>query len=165
MNPNRLSQPQPANIDLQIDPTYRPRVPAERLIQVAVATLQHGGASEGEVTLVIANDDLLHQLNRDYRGIDAPTDVLSFAAQEEAAGQDVFVSAPEAQNYLGDVVISFPTAERQAAAVGHSVVEELCLLTVHGVLHLLGYDHASAEEEADMWARQAQILASLPSTP
>jgi probable rRNA maturation factor len=124
--------------------------------------LQHAGASQGEVTLVIANDELLHQLNRDYRSIDAPTDVLSFAAQEEAEGQDVFVSAPEAQNYLGDVVISFPTAERQAAAVGHSVAEELSLLAVHGVLHLLGYDHASEEEEADMWARQSQILASLP---
>ncbi len=77
----------------------------------------------------------------------------------------MFISAPEAQNYLGDVVISFPTAERQAAAVGHSVAEELCLLTVHGVLHLLGYDHASPEEEADMWARQSQILASLSPMP
>jgi probable rRNA maturation factor len=165
MTPNRLSEPQPANIDLQVDPAYQARVPAERLLQVVAATLRHGGASEGEVTLVIADDDLLHQLNRDYRSIDAPTDVLSFAAQEEAEGQDVFVSAPEAQNYLGDVVISFPTAERQAAAVGHSIAEELCLLTVHGVLHLLGYDHASAEEEADMWARQSQILASLPPAP
>jgi probable rRNA maturation factor len=91
--------------------------------------------------------------------------VLSFAAQEEAEGMDVFISAPEAQNYLGDVVISFPTAERQAAAVGHSLIDELCLLTVHGVLHLLGYDHASPEEEADMWARQAQILASLSVAP
>jgi probable rRNA maturation factor len=165
MNPNSPSQPQPANIDLQIDPAYQAHVPAERLLQVVAAALRHGGASQGEVTLVIAHDDLLRQLNRDYRGIDAPTDVLSFAAQEEAEGQDVFVSAPEAQNYLGDVVISFPTAERQAAAAGHSVAEELCLLTVHGVLHLLGYDHASAEEETDMWARQSQILASLPPAP
>jgi probable rRNA maturation factor len=127
--------------------------------------LQHGGAPDAEVTLVIANDDLLHQLNRDYRGIDAPTDVLSFGAQDETGGEDVFVTAPEALNYLGDVIISFPTAERQAAAVGHSVADELSLLTVHGVLHLLGYDHASPEEEADMWARQAQVLASLTSAP
>jgi probable rRNA maturation factor len=165
MNPQSPSQPQPANIDLQIDPAYQTRVPTQRLIQVVQAALQHAGASQGEVTLVIANDELLHQLNRTYRSIDAPTDVLSFAAQEEAEGQDVFVSAPEAQNYLGDVVISFPTAERQAAAVGHSVADELSLLAVHGVLHLLGYDHDSEEEEADMWARQSQILTSLPSEP
>jgi probable rRNA maturation factor len=165
MNINSHSQPQPANIDLQIDPAYRARVPAERLLRVVAATLRHEGASQGEVTLVIAPDDLLQQLNRDYRGIDEPTDVLSFAAQEEAEGQDVFISAPEAQNYLGDVVISFPTAERQAAAVGHSVADELSLLTVHGVLHLLGYDHASPEEETDMWARQAQILSSLSVPP
>jgi probable rRNA maturation factor len=165
MNPNSPRPLQPANVDLQIDRAYAARVPVERLIQIIAATLAYGGVSDGEVTLVIATDELLHQLNRDYRAIDAPTDVLSFAAQEEAEGEDVFVSAPEAQNYLGDVVISFPTAERQAAAVGHSVADELCLLTVHGVLHLLGYDHASEEEEADMWARQSQILASLPPAP
>ncbi len=165
MNLHSPSQPQPANIDLQIEPVYQPHVPAERLIQVVEATLRHAGAVDGEVTLVIGDDELLRQLNLDYRGIDAPTDVLSFAAQEEAEGQKVFISAPEALNYLGDVIISFPTAERQAAAVGHSVAAELSLLTVHGVLHLLGYDHASAEEEADMWARQSQILASLPPLP
>ncbi len=161
MNPNSPSRPQPANIDVQIDPDYHESVPAERLIQVIEATLRHAGAPDGEVTLVVANDELLHQLNLDYRGIDAPTDVLSFAAQEEAEGQDVFVSAPEALNYLGDVIIAFPTAERQAAAAGHSVADELSLLAVHGVLHLLGYDHANADDEADMWARQSQILASL----
>jgi probable rRNA maturation factor len=162
MSPNNHNQPQPANIDLQIDPAYADRVPAARLIQVVAATLLHGGVPDGEVTLVIAHDELLQQLNRDYRAIDAPTDVLSFAAQEETEGDAPFVSAPEALNYLGDVVISFPTAERQAHAVGHDVADELCLLTVHGVLHLLGYDHGSADEEADMWARQSQILSSLP---
>jgi probable rRNA maturation factor len=165
MNPTSLSQPQLANIDLQIDPAYQARVPNERLLQVIAAALRHEGADQGEVTVVVAHDDLLQQLNRDYRGIDEPTDVLSFAAQEEAEGEAVFVSAPDAQNYLGDVVISFPTAERQAAAVGHSVADELCLLTVHGVLHLLGYDHASPEEETDMWARQTQILSSLSVAP
>ncbi len=165
MNPHSPNQPQPANIDLQIDPAYRPHVPAARLVQVIEATLRHAGAPDGEVTLVIANDELLHQLNLDYRGIDSPTDVLSFAAQEDAEDQTVFVSAPEALNYLGDVIIAFPTAERQAAAAGHSVAAELSLLAVHGVLHLLGYDHASEAEEADMWARQSQILASLPPLP
>lgn len=164
MNPSDPKLLQPTNIDLQCDPSYLEQVPIRRLLQVVQATLEHAGADDGEVTLVIAGDDLLQQLNRDYRGIDAPTDVLSFAAQEEAEGEAIFVSAPDAANYLGDVIISFPTAQRQAAAVGQSVADELSLLAVHGVLHLLGYDHASAEEEADMWARQSQILASLPPT-
>lgn len=162
MKPNAPDLSQPPNIDLQCDPAYLDQVPTQRLLRVVEATLEHTGARGGEVTLVVAGDDLLQQLNRDYRGIDAPTDVLSFAAQEDAEGETLFVSAPEAANYLGDVIISFPTAQRQAAAVGQSVADELSLLAVHGVLHLLGYDHASAEEEADMWARQAQILASLP---
>ena len=162
MKPNAPDLSQPTNIDLQCDPAYLEQVPTLRLLQVIEATLEHAGARGGEVTLVVAGDDLLQQLNRDYRGIDAPTDVLSFAAQEDVEGETVFVSAPDAANYLGDVIISFPTAQRQAAAVGQSVAEELSLLAVHGVLHLLGYDHANAEEEADMWARQSQILASLP---
>ncbi|MEI2689622.1 MAG: rRNA maturation RNase YbeY [Anaerolineae bacterium] len=161
MNPPNPSPP-PANIELQIDPAYEDLVPVQRLHQAISATLRHGDAENAEMTLVIADDLLLTQLNRQYRGIDAPTDVLSFAAHEESEGQELFVTAPEALNYLGDVIISFPTAERQAAAAGQSVAAELCLLAVHGVLHLLGYDHASPEEEADMWARQAQILASLP---
>lgn len=161
MNPPNPSPP-PANIELQIDPAYEELVPVQRLHQAISATLRHGDAENAEMTLVIADDLLLTQLNRQYRGIDAPTDVLSFAAHEESEGQELFVTAPEALNYLGDVIISFPTAERQAAAAGQSVAAELCLLAVHGVLHLLGYDHASPEEEADMWARQAHILASLP---
>jgi probable rRNA maturation factor len=165
MNPSNPKPPPPANIDLQIDPAYQPSVPAERLTRIVATALQYGGMAGAEVTLVIANDELLLQLNRDYRGIDAPTDVLSFAARDEASGQDVFVTAPEALNYLGDIIISFPTAERQAAAVGHSVADELSLLTVHGMLHLLGYDHASADEEADMWARQSQILAQVSQAP
>lgn len=164
MSQKNHGQPQPPNIDLQIDPEFRARVPLQRIVQVVEATLRHGGVSHGEVTLVVAGDDLLQQLNHTYREIDAPTDVLSFPAHDDTEDQPPFVSAPEALNYLGDVVISFPTAERQAGAAGHSVADELCLLAVHGVLHLLGYDHTSAEEEADMWARQAQILASLPTT-
>lgn len=155
----------PDNIDLQIDPVYEARVPADRLVQIVAAALQHGAVPTAEVTLVIADDDLLHQLNRDYRGIDAPTDVLSFAAKDEDGAEQVFITAPEALNYLGDVIISFPTAERQASAIGQSVADELSLLAVHGVLHLLGYDHASPEEEADMWARQAQILSTVSQAP
>ena len=106
---------------------------------------------------------MLRQLNLEYRGIDAPTDVLSFSAQEDLDEPGAaFVTAPEAEAYLGDIIISFPMAASQAETAGHSVANELCLLAVHGVLHLLGYDHATAEEEAAMWAVQDAVLAGLP---
>lgn len=160
-----LSQPEPTNIDIQVEAAYLEQAPAEHLRRVAEAVLRYESAADAELTVVIADDLLLRQLNRDYRGIDAPTDVLSFAAQEDSEGDAVFVSAPEATNYLGDVIISFPTAQRQAEAEGHPVLDELSLLVVHGVLHLFGYDHADEQEEADMWARQAAILASVPRQP
>lgn len=155
-----LEQPEVDTIDLQIDDAYAAHVSAERLLAVILATLHSEEADGKEVTLVISNDALLHELNLAYRGVDAPTDVLSFPAQEAAQEPSAFVTAPEALDYLGDIVISYPTAERQAAAAGHPVMDELSLLTVHGVLHLLGYDHATVEEEADMWARQARVLGS-----
>ena len=155
----------PLVIDLQIEAAYSPLVSAAYLRAVVEATLRHEEVAAGEVTVVISGDELLHQLNREYRGIDAPTDVLSFAAQEEGEGETAFVSAPEAAGYLGDVVISFPTAQRQAEAAGQPTLAELGLLAVHGVLHLLGYDHADEEEEAEMWARQAAILAEVPLPP
>lgn len=163
MTPPHPSPPPQPDIDVQIDPAYESETPAERLRQLATATLQRCDAAGGEVSLVISDDELLQQLNLAYRGIDAPTDVLSFAAREQSAGAGQFVTAPEMLNFLGDVIISFPTAQRQAAAAGHSVGDELSLLAVHGVLHLLGYDHASPEEEAAMWQLQGEILASLPA--
>jgi probable rRNA maturation factor len=111
------------------------------------------------MALVIASDTMLQELNRDYRSIDAPTDVLSFPTHEELAGhEEAFVQAPEAEAYLGDVIISYPKAARQAASAGHSTDDELCLLAVHGTLHLLGYDHATAADEAAMWDVQAAVL-------
>lgn len=152
-------EPSAANVDLQVDDSYLAATPEAQLLAVVEATLRREGAVEAELTLVVTGDELLQQLNRDYRGIDAPTDVLSFSAQEDAEdGGPAFVTAPEAEAYLGDVIISYPMAERQAAAVGHPVQDELCLLAVHGVLHLLGYDHATPEEEAVMWAIQDEIL-------
>jgi probable rRNA maturation factor len=91
-------------------------------------------------------------------GIDAPTDVLSFSAQEDGGP---FVAAPEAGGYLGDVILSYPRAVEQARERGHSTEQELDLLIVHGILHLLGYDHASEGEKAVMWAQQEAILESL----
>jgi probable rRNA maturation factor len=110
-----------------------------------------------ELAIVITSDAQVRYLNRHYRGVDSPTDVLAFWQAEG----DGFVIPPGAPRYLGDVIISFQTAEAQARRAGHSVEAELQLLTVHGVLHLLGYDHAQQDEKTAMWAAQTEILGAL----
>ena len=110
---------------------------------------------DAELSLVLCDDAFIHTLNRDYRGKDAPTDVLAFA-QREGEGAD-----PD-DEILGDVVISIPTAQRQADARGHSTAREVQVLLVHGFLHLLGYDHGDDAEEAEMQAAAAKLLAGLP---
>jgi probable rRNA maturation factor len=146
-----LVQPERQDIGF-IDPLL-----AGRLEAAATAALQHEGRS-GELALVLTDDQSIQELNRDFLGEDAPTDVLSFSALEEAGP---FVTAPEAGVYLGDVIISYPRAVQQAGEQGHSVEQELNLLVVHGVLHLLGYDHATEEDKTLMWSRQETILAGL----
>lgn len=117
----------------------------------AQATLDYTGSNEGaDMSLVLTGDAPLHELNRQYLGVDAPTDVLSFPAGE---------IDPETElSYLGDVIISYQRAQAQAVAGGHSVEDELQLLVVHGVLHLLGRDHAEEIEKVKMWAEQSAIL-------
>jgi probable rRNA maturation factor len=117
------------------------------------------GRREVEVTVVATGDEVLAELNQQYRGIGEPTDVLSFAAQEAAPG---FVSAPEAATYLGDILIAVPYSRHQAAELGRDLADELRLLAVHGALHLLGYDHSEPEDENQMWALQEEILRMLP---
>ena len=124
------------------------------LERAASETLYYAGASEPvELTIAIQGDEALAGLNRQYLGIDAPTDVLSFSTNE--------IDPDSGARYLGDVLISFPRAQAQAEAGGHGALDELQLLVVHGVLHLLGYDHAEPSEKEAMWAAQAEILGRL----
>ena len=124
------------------------------LARAAQAALDHQGeSSEAELSIVLSDDARLQALNRAYLGIDAPTDVLSFPATET----DPETGAP----YLGDILISIPRAQAQAEAAGHRFDAEVQLLVVHGVLHLLGHDHAEAKEKARMWKAQAEILEHL----
>lgn len=120
--------------------------------RAAKAALVHQ-STEGDLSIVLTDDEQLQELNRDYLGIDAPTDVLSFPASETDPESGVA--------YLGDILISVPRAAQQAAAAGHPVGAEAQLLVVHGVLHLLGHDHASPAEKSRMWAAQAAILESI----
>ena len=128
--------------------------PKNLLERAAQAALEHESqASESELTIVLTDDARMHDLNRTYLGVDAPTDVLSFPASE---------TDPETgTQYLGDILISMPRAQAQADAAGHPLEAEVQLLVVHGVLHLLGHDHAEEEEKARMWKAQAEILARL----
>lgn len=127
-------------------------VASELIERAGLAALAHQSA-DGELTVVLTDDVQLQQLNRDYLGVDGPTDVLSFPASE--------MDPETGTAYLGDVLISVPRAEAQARAAGHPLEAEVQLLVVHGVLHLLGHDHAQAEERARMWAAQAEVLKRL----
>ena len=110
-------------------------------------------SADADMTIVLTDDAQLHELNREYLGVDAPTDVLSFPASE---------TDPETgAQYLGDIVISIPHAMLQAQAGGHPLEAEVQLLVVHGTLHLLGHDHAEVEEKARMWQAQAEVMSRL----
>ena len=148
-------------IIVEVDGPYAAEVNANDLVHVIEAALLAEGRPEGEVTLLVTDDEAVAAYNQEYRGVEGPTDVLSFAAQEPTPG---FVSAPEMAAYLGDIVIALPFTRRQAAALNRPLIDELRLLAAHGVLHLLGYDHAEPEEEAIMWAKQDAILAGLANS-
>jgi len=111
--------------------------------------------------LTLTGDAHLQEYNRRYRGLDEPTDVLAFAAQEKPADQR-FQAPPGTEHWLGDIVISLPRARQQAREAHHPVNDEVRLLAVHGFLHLLGYDHAQPDEETVMTALTNKILKAAP---
>lgn len=114
-------------------------------------------SERAELSLVFVDDAEIQVLNREYRGLDKPTDVLSFAAQEGEA----FPDSDEMPLVLGDIVISVDTAKRQAEEFGHSADREMAFLAIHGLLHLIGLDHQVPEEEAEMISRQKELLDEL----
>lgn len=124
----------------------------KHLLEGAVrAALDNQSADfNSELTIVLTDDKQVQELNRDYLGINAPTDVLSFPASE--------IDPETGSAYIGDIIISLPYAAKSAGKAGHSMEAEVQLLVVHGVLHLLGHDHAEKKEKAKMWKAQAEIL-------
>lgn len=127
----------------------------QELVETAAhAALTHQSApADADLTIVLTDDSQLQELNLEWMGIDSPTDVLSFPSEE---------TDPETGlAYLGDILISLPRAEEQAQAAGHALEAEVQLLVVHGILHLMGHDHAEAEEKQTMWKAQSEILNSL----
>lgn len=130
------------------------KFPAKLLERAAQAALEHQSAPlDSDLTVVLTDDKRIQGLNRDYLGIDAPTDVLSFPASQ--------IDPETGSPYLGDILISLPYAAKSAERAGHPLEAEVQLLVVHGVLHLLGHDHAKVREKARMWKAQAEILQTL----
>lgn len=145
----------PYTVDVQSTSRY-PMPLAQAAAAAANAAMSNQSVAEGAaLTILLTDDDHLHQLNRQYLGEDHATDVLSFPSGEAMPGSEGLLE------YLGDIAISVPFAQRQADAKGHVVAAEIQLLSVHGVLHLLGYDHLEPEDKETMWSAQAAILQQL----
>lgn len=124
-----------------------------RIRNLATRVLQAEGCADAtEVSVLLTDDEGISALNVEYRGVDGPTDVLSFSQHE---GEDDFAAE---ENLLGDIVISVETAKRQAREQGRALEAEMDMLVAHGLLHLLGYDHAEPDEAERMFARQNELL-------
>jgi probable rRNA maturation factor len=146
-------------IQVLIRPPFEDELSAQDVERIGQAVLDAEAVSPGvSLSIVVTDDDEIRALNQQFRGMDSPTDVLAFA---DDAPETTFVSPSDEPPYLGDVVLSYPRARSQAEEQGHGVARELRLLIVHGVLHLLGYDHDTADREAQMWAKQDEILSSV----
>ena len=126
----------------------------DRIESAASQAMRLAGApSDSELTIVLTDDNELQRLNWEFLNVDAPTDVLSFPAD--------FIDPDSQHPYLGDILVSVQRARQQADLQNHSAKQELLLLIVHGVLHLLGHDHAEETEKAQMWSLQDQILSQI----
>ena len=138
-------------VNLQFSPEIKANLNSEILINAVEGVLKHEFQSiDVDLSIVIDTDQAIQQLNLAYRGIDAPTDVLSFEADE--------FDPDEQTKYIGDIIISYDRASAQALSASHPLINEIQLLIVHGVLHLLGYDHVDPIEKENMWRVQAEIL-------
>lgn len=145
-------------IDVQNEAGYP--VDPETLVKAVLTVLnQEGENVASAVSIVITDNEAVAELNRDFRGIDSPTDVLSFPA--DPLPEELAEELGDEPPYLGDLVIAYPYALAQAEREQHHPAESFMLLVVHGTLHLLGYDHNTPESRAEMWAAQDAALTTL----
>lgn len=147
------------DIYVEIDSTRGDEPPASWFEAVARDVLRYESIKPPfEVSIVLTDEDTVHTMNRQYRNVDAPTDVIAFYTEDPGATAGQFVLPGDGVRRLGDVVISYPQAVEQAAEQGHGVGKELTLLVIHGVLHLLGYDHEVPGDAERMRGREATLL-------
>ena len=138
-------------VDIQADVVVPNGIDKVLETTVSITLAQHDTPAAA-ITLLLTDDTRMRQLNQDFRGMNKPTDVLSFPAGDASpAFRDMLP-------YLGDIAISLPVARNQARASGHTLIAELQLLAVHGVLHLLGYDHVLPVDKVRMWSAQEEML-------
>ena len=142
-------------ITVQINTRISPLIDEAFVYHVAASTLDILGFEFNEVSVVLDNDEQIRNLNKTFRKLDEPTDVLSFSSGE--------IDPDTGSRYLGDVVISFPRAKAQAVEQGHSIKKELTTLIVHGILHLAGYDHENSKQEKELFSIQNEIIDELSS--
>lgn len=139
----------------------------ETEVQFVEKILQHAAREEkiedAELSVSFVTNDTIREINREYRDKDQPTDVISFAMEEQGEGEVVIQDSGEPR-VLGDIIISLDRTREQAADYGHSFERELGFLAVHGFLHLVGYDHMNEDDEENMFAKQDVILSSLGIT-
>lgn len=149
------------NVDVRIDGRTGKGLDERWVRRVVEAGLASEGVKSGaEVSVLITGDSMVRELNRRYLATDDTTDVLAFPMEEDVEDAP-FPSMMDGVRQLGEVIISYPQARRQAKERGHSAKDEVAVLLTHGVLHLLGYDHDTAEADARMKKREAEILARL----
>lgn len=161
-------------IDIAIQDSFKESVPRSWLRGVASGAVKKLGLGEPcQLSLVITDDDTVRLLNRDYRGLDETTDVLSFSTAHQGHWQgdgpplgstddeEAFVYPEDEPRPIGEVIISYPQVVRQTK--NGNARAELALLVVHGILHLVGYDHDGPDQEAVMWTKQEEVLSGLGS--
>ena len=129
----------------------------EKMIQKLVKeVLKEEKVRKAECNIIFVDNEKIHEINREYRHIDRVTDVISFALEDEMENEP---SAQYEMRVLGDIYISVDRAKEQALEYGHSFLREICFLAIHGMLHLLGYDHQTTEDEKIMFQKQEEVLA------
>jgi probable rRNA maturation factor len=144
-------------VEFQVNLETELALPVDRLQRAVEWVLdQHDVSPQTGLSVVFADDAEIRRLNQQFRAVDAPTDVLSFPADEPLIPEE-----EEIEPYLGDLVLAIPYIQRQAQAEQHALDDELVLAVVHGTLHLLGYDHDTASNQAEMWSIQSEALGVL----
>lgn len=155
------------NILLEVEQGLERYAAVEPQVASAIgrAVERAGGPEKTQIGLLVVGDDAIHELNLSHRGVDRPTDVLSFPLLEPGAPPTQADIDPETgEVVLGDIVLSLPTAERQAAEYGNTLAREAAFLAVHGTLHLLGFDHESDAERTQMRKLEEAILEAVGLT-
>ena len=138
---------------------------AELLEQVVdFAVKQVLGEDEVELTVTLTDGETIREINKEHRGIDSETDVLSFPLWDRRAGEEPFVNPDTDAIMLGDIIISIPRMKEQAEEYGHSERRELAYLCIHGVLHLIGYDHIEENDKTEMRGKEEELLSALRLT-